>query len=558
MEATMVAGTLEDSVRRLHEAEILKRYNVSPLWAADGPTGHPMTARIPRRWLHSSLLLALAALGGCRPNLRAEAVSTAEAGPLNVIVMINDGAGWGTWDAAAYWQYGSREGAPYADFPLRLAVTTFPLNASSQPTGDNAQTLGYDPGKAWDDAPVPAQDLPFAGYQYLAAVATDSAAAGTALSSGIKTYNNAINFNNDGQPVEFNTLRAKRLGMATGVVTSVPFAHATPAAFAAQNESRSNYHAIAHQMLAQGHMDLVMGTGGPGYSVDGRACHEGTDAAKAEGCVNPWEWVSQQDWQQLEAGSTIGGNPAGPWRLIRSKEAFAALAQGRLPADRPLIGVPRVANTLQQARQLQVLGKDAGTPSGVRKIDSVPDLATMTRGALQFLQQRSSKGLFLMVEGGATDWAAHTSACGTEWHYGQCSDQPQHGRLIEETVEFNDAVAAVVDWIERNGGWERNLLIVTTDHDNSMPMGPDAQNVAFAPVRNNGRGRMPGISFRPTGNHSNALVPLWARGAGAELLGKRVRGVDAGYRQHVRWNDGSYIDNTDVAAAVQEALQRPR
>ncbi len=96
MEATMVAGTLEDSVRRLHEAEILKRYNVSPLWAADGPTGHPMTARIPRRWLHSSLLLALAALGGCQPNLRAEAVSTAEAGPLNVIVMINDGAGWGT------------------------------------------------------------------------------------------------------------------------------------------------------------------------------------------------------------------------------------------------------------------------------------------------------------------------------------------------------------------------------------------------------------------------------------------------------------------------------
>jgi alkaline phosphatase len=67
-----------------------------------------------------------------------------------------------------------------------------------------------------------------------------------------------------------------------------------------------------------------------------------------------------------------------------------------------------------------------------------------------------------------------------------------------------------------------------------------------------------GISFRPTGNHSNALVPLWAKGAGAELLGQRVRGVDAGYRQHVRWNDGSYIDNTDVAAAVQEALQRPR
>lgn len=511
-----------------------------------------MTAALPRRWLLAPLLLALVA---CQPHPRADTAPAAGLRPYNVIVMINDGAGWGTWDAAAYWQYGSREGAPYADFPQRLAVTTFPLNSSSQPTGDTAQSLGYDAGKAWDAAPLPAQDLPFVGYQYLATVATDSAAAGTALSSGIKTYNNAINFNNDGQPVEFNTLRAKRLGMATGVVTSVPFAHATPAAFAAQNVSRNNYHAIAHQMLAQGHMDLVMGTGGPGYSVDGRACDEGT-GAPLEGCANPWEWVSQQDWQQLEAGSTIGANPAGPWRLIRSKDEFAALAQGRLPADRPLIGVPRVANTLQQARQLQILGKDAGTPSGVRKIDSVPDLATMARGALQFLQQRSPRGLFLMVEAGATDWAAHTSACGTEWHYGQCSDQPQYGRLIEETVEFNDAVAAVIGWVERNGGWERNLLIVTTDHDNSMPMGLDAQNVAFQAVRNNGRGRMPGMSFRPTGNHSNALVPLWAKGAGAELLGQRVRGVDPGYRQHVGWNDGSYIDNTDVAVAVQQALQR--
>ncbi|AWH19048.1 PhoA [Stenotrophomonas sp. ZAC14D2_NAIMI4_7] len=515
-----------------------------------------MTRVLSRRWLCPSLLAMVAALAACQPVARGDAPLAEATRPHNVIVMINDGAGWGTWDAAAYWQYGSREGAPYAQFPQRLGVTTFPLNASSQPTRDAAQTIGYDASRAWSATAVPAADLPFEGYQYLAAVATDSAAAGTALSSGVKTYNNAINFSNDGMPVDFNTLRAKRLGMATGVVTSVPFAHATPAAFAAQNESRNSYHAIAHQMLAQGHMDLVMGTGGPGYSVDGRPCVDGLDAVAAEGCQNPWEWVSQQDWQQLEAGMPIAGNPSGAWRLIRSKDEFTALAAGRLPSDRPLIGVPQVANTLQQARQLAVVGHDAATPSGVKKIDSVPDLATMTRGALQFLQQRSPKGLFLMVEGGATDWAAHTSACGTEWHYGACNDQPQFGRLIEETVEFNDAVAAVVEWIERNGGWERNLLIVTTDHDNSMPMGPDAQQVAFQPVRNNGRGQLPGMSFRPTGNHSNGLVPLWAKGNGAEGLARRVRGVDAGYRQHVGWNDGSYIDNTDVALAVQEALSR--
>lgn len=520
------------------------------------PRVRPLPACTRRRATLTAAAAMLAlAVSACQPVLRGQAPA-AGATPRNVIVMINDGAGWGTWDATAYWQYGSRRGAPYADFPYRYGMTTYPLNSSSQPTSDNAQVMGYDPALAWDSTPVPAPDLPFAGYQYLSTVATDSAAAGTALSSGIKTYNNAINHDNNGAPVDFNTLRAKRVGMATGVVTTVPFAHATPAAFAAQNASRNNYHEIAHQMLSQGHLDLVMGTGGPGYSVNGQPCSAALVPPADEGCATPWQYVAGPDWQQLEAGTPIGGNPAGAWRLVRSRGDFERLAQGQLPADRPLIGVPQVANTLQQARQDAVLGTDAATASGIRKIDTVPDLATMTRGALEFLKRRSDKGLFLMIEGGATDWAAHTSACGTEWHYGQCTDQPQYGRLIEESADFNSAVETVVAWIKDNGGWERNLLIVTTDHDNSLPMGATAQTVAFAPVTNNGRGRMPGLSFRPTGNHSNALVPLWANGAGAERLGDHVRGVDPGYRDHVRWNDGRYIDNTDVAEVVRKALER--
>ena len=491
---------------------------------------------------------------GCQTYPRTSA--TPAPAPRNIIVMINDGAGWGTWDAAAYWQYGSREGAPYAGFPERLGVTTYPLNSSNQPTGDNAQSISYDPAKAWDVTPVPAADLPFVGYQYLAAVATDSAAAGTALSSGIKSYNNAINYDNEGRAVEFNTLLAKRLGMATGVVTTVPFSHATPAAFAAQNESRNNYHQIAHQMLSQGHLDLVMGAGGPGFTVDGQPCAEATAGAASEGCDSQWEYVSQEDWQKLESGSKVGNNPQGAWKLIRTKKEFADLASGDLGTDLGLIGVPLVARTIQQARQVEILGADRANPSGVKMINSVPDLQTMTRGALNFLKQRSPHGLFLMVEGGATDWAAHTSACGTEWHYGQCTDEPQYGRLIEESADFNNAVSAAVEWIEANGGWEQNLLIVTTDHDNSLPMGGSAQRIAFEPVTNNGRGKMPGLSFRPTGNHSNALVPLWAKGAGSELLRARVRGIDAGYREHVKLNDGSYIDNTDIAAVVRMALEK--
>lgn len=490
---------------------------------------------------------------GCQTYPRTSA--TPAPAPRNIIVMINDGAGWGTWDAAAYWQYGSREGAPYADFPERYGVTTYPLNTSNQPTGDDDQTIRYDPVQAWDPTPVPAPDLPFVGYQYVASVATDSAAAGTALSSGIKSYNNAVNYDNSGKAVSFSTLWAKRSGRATGVVTTVPFSHATPAAFAAQNVSRNNYHQIAHQMLAQGHLDLVMGAGGPGFSVNGQPCGSSLVGPASEGCESQWEYVSQEDWKQLVAGSAVGKNPLGPWKLIRRREDFVALAAGSVPTDRPLIGIPSVARTLQQARQVNVVGVDAKMPSQVKALTSVPDLQTMTRGALEFLSRRSAEGLFLMVEGGATDWAAHTSACGTEWHYGDCTDEPQYGRLIEESVDFNNAVSAVVAWIESNGGWEQNLLIVTTDHDNSMPLGPSAQRRAFEPVVNNGRARMPGISFRPTGNHSNALVPLWAKGAGAELFRARVRGIDAGYRDHVKLNDGRYIDNTDVATVLKMVVE---
>ncbi len=508
--------------------------------------------RAPR--LRNRLRLMLPLLAALLPV--GAAASAPAAAPRNIIVMINDGAGWGTWDATAYWQYGSRQGAPYAAFPQRYGVTTYPLNSSNQPTGDSSQHIGYDPQRAWETTPVPAADLPFVGYQYSAAVATDSAAAGTALSSGHKSYNNAINVDNNGAVLEYSTLWAKRAGLATGVVTTVPFSHATPAAFAAQNVSRNDYHGLAHQMLAQGHLDLVMGAGGPGYSVNGQHCDAALQGTAAAGCESQWEFVAEQDWQQLERGAVIGNNPAGPWRLLRSRAEFADLASGKLKVAQPLIGVAQVARTLQQARQAEVVGADPAQPSGVRQIGSVPDLAMMTRGALAHLQRRSTQGLFLMIEGGATDWSAHTSACGTEWHYGTCTDEPEYGRLIEETADFNRAVEVVVAWIEANGGWEQNLLIVTTDHDNSLPMGPDAQQQPFQPVVNHGKGRLPGFSFRPTGNHSNALVPLWANGAGAELFAARVKGTDPGYRDHVGLNDGRYIDNTDVAGVVREALQR--
>lgn len=502
-------------------------------------------------------MLSLVGMAAAVPSV----ATAAEVKAKNVIVMINDGAGWGAWDATADWQYGGREHTPYAGFPVKYAMTTYPLNASKKATHSDASLVNYDPQKAWDTSPNADKDLPFKGYAYLATDPTDSAAAGTALASGTKTYNNAINVDNNGKPVSFVTLVAKEQGKATGVVTTVPFSHATPAAYGAQNASRNDYHAISHQMLTSGKLDLIMGTGLPGFNSNGTECGKLAKDESAAGCGDDsYTYLAKAEADQLTDGKLTPAGASQPWKVIRSTDEFAQLASGALRYEGPLLGSPNVApnGTLQQGRQAAIVGKDAATPSGDAYIRTVPTLKTMTEGAIQHLS-KNANGFFVMVEGGATDWSAHTSnACTGKGDWGNSYNPNcvgvEYGRLIEETADFNNAVSSVIEWVEKNSSWDETLLIVTTDHDNGMPMGPDAQKTAFEAVTNKGKGNMPGISFRPTGNHSNALVPLWAKGAGAEAFASRVRGTDAGYAKYVGLNDGKYVDNTDVFRVVKAAL----
>ncbi len=506
---------------------------------------------MPRRTLSGVLAIALL-IAGCGLGCDRKAPAAAAK---NVIVMINDGAGWGAWQAAAYWQYGALEKTPYADFPVKYGMTTYSLNTLEKSAASGASPLGYNRDKAWDVTPTDGRKLPYAGYRYLAAGATDSAAAATALAAGVKTYNTAVNYDSSGRPAAFVTLTARKLGKATGVITTVPFSHATPAAFGTQNISRNNYHEIARRMLNSGHLDLIMGTGAPGYNVNGTACGNLAAGENDADCATPYRYLAEKDWNRLQSDALRPAGAAVPWRIIRDREEFEQLANGMLEYDGPLLGVPRVAQTLQQQREAGIVGRDGRNPSGDAFIATVPTLAMMSGGALRHLSANRN-GFFLMIEGGATDWAANSGSCAAAGGGGSCAGKPEYGRLIEEAADFNAAVRTVTDWVEANSSWEETLLIITTDHDNSMPMGPDADGaVPFQQVVNNGKGVMPGISFRATGSHSNALVPLWAKGCGAEGFAARVRGSDAGFARHVGHNNGEYVDNTDVHAVIEAALR---
>lgn len=92
---------------------------------------------------------------------------------------------------------------------------------------------------------------------------TDSAASGTALATGTRTYNGAIGvyfddpFETVSRPMNITELCMER-GMMTGVVTTDETTGATPSAFSAHSSDRGNTEDLTNDQLTSG-IDLIWG-----------------------------------------------------------------------------------------------------------------------------------------------------------------------------------------------------------------------------------------------------------------------------------------------------------
>lgn len=89
---------------------------------------------------------------------------------------------------------------------------------------------------------------------------TDSGASGTALSSGVKTYNGAVGVDSTGSPVQSLLQIAEAKKWNTAVVVTSEVGHATPASFLAHNTSRRNYEDISIDIARSG-VDVLVGGG---------------------------------------------------------------------------------------------------------------------------------------------------------------------------------------------------------------------------------------------------------------------------------------------------------
>ncbi len=89
---------------------------------------------------------------------------------------------------------------------------------------------------------------------------TDSAAGGTALAAGYKTYNGAIGVDTDTVAHPSVLEKAETKGLATGLVSTSAITHATPASFIAHQPSRSMYEEIAADFMNTD-IDVFIGGG---------------------------------------------------------------------------------------------------------------------------------------------------------------------------------------------------------------------------------------------------------------------------------------------------------
>jgi alkaline phosphatase len=411
------------------------------------------------------------------------------AGKKRIILVVFDGMDWVTTRTAAIavsgtvaYDAGRGTGLSFQDYrgaptDFGLCVTSpandgtkFDVDAQAVLNPGGTESGGYDPllggATAWDSR----SDL-----RYLIGrnrsrphAVTDSAASATSLCTGRKTYNDAINVGPDGSLLEPIAVTLQRQGWAVGAVSSVPVSHATPACAYANNVSRDDYQdiardqlglpSIAHRSDPLPGLDLLVG-GGFGVDV-------ADDAGQGRNFEKGNKYVAESTLRAIDADNggryrmalRTPGRSGADVLAAAARDAIAkklrlfgffGTAEGNLPfqtADgdfRPVILPPATPQEIDRLKKKYT----PLTRYTAADIAENPTLADMTRIALDVLGTRDR--FWLMVEAGDADWASHAN------NIDNCIGAIKSG---------DAAFRAVVEWIERHGGWDESVVIVTSDH----------------------------------------------------------------------------------------------
>ena len=241
----------------------------------------------------------------------------------NIIYLIPDGGGYGLYDFANMVKVAG--GFDTEKFPNKTPTDTEPMSMRAQLAGSMTTASA-------------------------SSSVTDSAAAGTAMSSGYKTINGYIGIDKNSVPKANLVEAAESVGKSTGIISTYHWSHATPAAFTAHAQDRGDDYNI-YQQIENKDLEVVLGVG---YGMVSQY------ATIQNAIDNGYTIVeTKEDLLNVRPGDKIWGN----------------VAEKTYPYD-------------------VELGADQ------------PTLAEMTAGAIEALSG-DPDGFFLMVEGGKVDTGGH-------------------------------------------------------------------------------------------------------------------------------------------------------
>lgn len=209
---------------------------------------------------------------------------------------------------------------------------------------------------------------------------TDSAASGTALSTGYKTNNGCLGVTPDGTKVYSVASMAKKAGYAVGISTTVPINHATPGAFYAHQPSRNNYRQIAEELISSNY-DFFAG-GDPIYD--------------------------EQKREQLYKAYAGQG-----YSIVRG---YDNIDENSLNTDKLILFQKNVATQI---------------PYTIDRTAEDLTLAQITKTGIDFLSKKSDKGFFFMIEGGKIDYASHSDDVAT-----MMQEVIDFEKAVQTAVEF--------------------------------------------------------------------------------------------------------------------------
>ncbi len=181
--------------------------------------------------------------------------------------------------------------------------------------------------------------------------ATDSAAAATALATGVKTINYYVGKDENQNNVQNLTEYAHSIGMKTGTISTQTICHATPAGFTTHASNRNNYSTIAERQVTEQEVDLMLGGGQQYY-----------DSLTEQMLAHEYNYIT--DFSELS-------------KYNKNQKVIGAFSWGRMTQD-----------------------SSNGSP-----INAEPSLVQMTQAAFSRLENEN--GFLVMIEGSDIDTYSH-------------------------------------------------------------------------------------------------------------------------------------------------------